>query len=45
VDIDPRYVDVAVQRWQRTTGMAAILAGEERTFNDIAAARGVQVAA
>ena len=45
VDIDPRYVDVAIQRWQRITGKAAVLAGEERVFNDIAAARGVQAAA
>jgi DNA modification methylase len=45
VDIDPRYVDVAIQRWQRMTGKAAVLAGEERVFNDIAAARGVQAAA
>ncbi len=45
VDIDPRYVDVAIQRWQNLTGKAAVLAGEERVFNDIAAARGVQAAA
>jgi len=45
VDIDPRYVDVAIQRWQRMTGKPAVLAGEERVFNDIAAARGVQAAA
>ena len=46
--IDPeaaRYVDVAVRRWQNFTGRAAVLAGEERVFNDIAAARGVQAAA
>ena len=45
VDIDPRYVDIAIQRWQRMTGKPAVLAGEERVFNDIAAARGVQAAA
>jgi DNA modification methylase len=45
VDIDPRYVDVAIQRWQNLTGKAAVLAGEERVFNDVAAARGVQAAA
>jgi DNA modification methylase len=45
LDIDPRYVDVAVLRWQRLTGQAAVLAGEDRVFNDIAAARGVQAAA
>ena len=44
MDIDARYVDVAVRRWQNFTGRAAVLAGEERVFNDIAAARGVQAA-
>lgn len=39
VDIDPRYVDVAVQRWQHMTGTAAVLAGEDRAFSDIATAR------
>jgi DNA modification methylase len=39
MDIDARYIDVAVQRWQRMTGKAAVLVGEERTFNDIATAR------
>jgi hypothetical protein len=36
---------VAIQRWQHLTGKAAVLAGEERVFNDIAAARGVLAAA
>ncbi len=39
MDIDARYIDVAVQRWQRMTGKAAVLAGEERVFGDIATAR------
>ena len=41
VDIDPRYVDVAVLRWQRITSKAAVLAGEERVFDDLASARGI----
>jgi hypothetical protein len=45
MDIDARYVDVAVRRWQGFTGRAAVLAGEERVFDDIAAARGMQAAA
>jgi DNA modification methylase len=45
MDIDARYVDVAVRRWQNFTGRAAVLAGEERVFNDIAAARVLQAAA
>jgi hypothetical protein len=38
-------VDVAVRRWQAFTGRAAVLAGEDRVFDDIAAARGVRAAA
>ena len=45
VDIDPRYVDVAIQRWQNLTGKAAVLAGEDRVFGDVAATRGVALAA
>ena len=45
MDIDARYIDVAVRRWQAFTGRAAVLAGEERVFDDIAAARGAQAAA
>ncbi len=45
MDIDSRYVDVAVRRWQVFTGRAAVLAGEERVFDDVAAARGRQAAA
>jgi DNA modification methylase len=41
LDIDPRYIDVAVERWQRLTGQAAVLAASGRTFNQIAAERAV----
>ncbi|MGG5890588.1 site-specific DNA-methyltransferase [Falsiroseomonas sp. HC035] len=43
-DVDPRYVDVAVQRWQRVTGRTAVLAGTDRGFGQIALDRGLQVA-
>jgi hypothetical protein len=43
MDIDARYIDVAVQRWQRMMGKAAVLVGEEGTFNDIATARHAQI--
>ena len=39
VDIDARYVDVAVRRWQAFTGRAAVLAGERRVFDDVAQQR------
>ncbi|MGD9924519.1 MAG: site-specific DNA-methyltransferase [Pseudorhodoplanes sp.] len=45
IEIDPAYVDVAVRRWQDFTGGHAILDGDGRTFADIAAARGVALAA
>jgi DNA modification methylase len=35
VEIDPAYVDVIVLRWQKLTGMAAILEGDGRTFDQI----------
>ncbi len=37
IELDPRYVDVAVRRWQKTTGDKATLAGSGTTFDDIAA--------
>jgi len=45
MEIDPTYVDVAVRRWQAFTGHAAVLAGEDRVFNDVALARGHALAA
>lgn len=35
IDIDPRYVDVAVIRWQDFTGANAILEGDGRTFEQV----------
>lgn len=34
VEIDPRYVDVIVKRWQDYTGKAAILESSGRTFDE-----------
>jgi DNA modification methylase len=39
IDIDARYVDVAIERWQAMTGEAAVLDAEDRIFADVAAAR------
>jgi DNA modification methylase len=41
LEIDPPYADVIVRRWQEVTGEAAVLEGEDRSFADIAAMRGV----
>jgi DNA modification methylase len=35
IDIDPRYCDVVIERWQRLTGSAAILDGDGRCFADL----------
>ncbi len=39
VELDPAYVDVAVQRWQAFTGEEAMLEDDGRTFAGIANAR------
>ena len=39
LEIDPAYVDVIVRRWEETNGQPAILHGEDRTFDDVAAMR------
>jgi len=35
MELDPRYCDVIVKRWQDFTGKAATLDGDGRTFNEI----------
>ena len=40
IELEPRYCDVAVTRWQRWSGLTATLAGDGRTFEKMAAARG-----
>jgi len=39
IELDPKYVDVIVQRWQSLTGKQAVLDGDGRTFEAIAAER------
>jgi DNA modification methylase len=39
IELNPAYVDVAVQRWQHLTGEKAILDGEGADFDTVAAAR------
>jgi site-specific DNA-methyltransferase (adenine-specific) len=36
MELDPRYCDVIIKRWQDFTGKAATLEGDGRTFGDIA---------
>lgn len=39
LELDPRYCDVIVQRWQSFTGGRAVLDGDERAFADLASGR------
>jgi DNA modification methylase len=38
IELNPAYVDVAIERWQRFTGKAAALDGAGERFSDLAAA-------
>jgi DNA modification methylase len=40
LEIDPRYVDTAVRRWQTATGQQATLAGSDQTFDALQVERG-----
>jgi len=35
LELDPKYVDVIVERWQNLTGGVAVLDGEDRTYEDL----------
>jgi DNA modification methylase len=39
IDLDPKFVDVIVERWEKYTGKSATLEGDGRTFEEIAAER------
>jgi DNA modification methylase len=39
MELEPRYVDVAVRRWQAFTGLEACLLGDGRLFEVVAAER------
>ena len=44
IEIEPRYIDVAVRRWQKLTGKEATLESNGATWTETAAERGVAVA-
>ena len=44
MEVDPRYVDVALRRWSEATGEMPIHAASGRTFANLAAERGVHLA-
>ena len=39
LEIEPRYIDVAISRWQEATKQEAVLEGDGRTFEEIAELR------
>jgi len=39
MDIDPKYIDVTIRRWQEMSGEVALLEGDGRTFEQVAAER------
>jgi DNA modification methylase len=39
IELNPAYVDVAVERWQAFTGQEAMLEGSGRTFTEVKAER------
>jgi len=41
-ELDPKYVDVIVQRWQTLSGKKATLDGDWRSFDELKTARARQ---
>ncbi|OWK27597.1 hypothetical protein SPMU_33810 [Sphingomonas mucosissima] len=39
VEIEPRYIDVAIRRWEKMTGRKAVLEASGETFAEVAACR------
>jgi DNA modification methylase len=39
IELDPKYVDTIILRWQSYNGGAAVLDGDGRSFEEIAAGR------
>jgi DNA modification methylase len=44
IELEPRYVDVSVRRWQAFTGKPAVLESTDRRFDEVAAERGASAA-
>jgi len=39
IELNPAYIDVAIERWQTFTGEGAVLVGTGETFTDLKAKR------
>lgn len=42
IEIEPKFVDVAVHRWEQITGRKATLAATDETFNEVAVRRAAE---
>ena len=42
LDIDPRYVDLTIRRWEQLTSRQATLAGDGHTFDQVSVTRGAR---
>jgi len=43
IELEPKFVDVAVRRWERLTGRQAELGDTGETFDEVAARRGAEI--
>ena len=39
MELDPKYCDVIIKRWQDFTGQQAVLEGDGRTYDEITSER------
>lgn len=39
IELDPKYVDVCIRRWEEMTGKEAVLASTGQTFSEVAEIR------
>ena len=42
MELDPGYVDVAIERWEKVSGQRAVLDGSTECFSDVANKRGIE---
>ena len=43
IELEPKYCDVIIRRWQETTGREAILAATDESFDDVRESRGIDI--
>ena len=43
IELEPKYCDVIIRRWQEMTGKAAMLAATDESFDEVCETRGIDV--